>query len=99
MAARGSLGAVSGIANVMPRLVQRLVTGSAHPEADQQRVLALLKILGGYGLTAAFKGLMAMLDDAPGWMRVRPPLVALDAAEYDRLAAQLRDFGIDRDRD
>jgi len=25
--------------------------------------------------------------------------VALDAAEYDRLAAQLRAFGIDRDRD
>jgi 4-hydroxy-tetrahydrodipicolinate synthase len=99
MAARGSLGAVSGIANVMPRLVQRLVVGSTQPEADQQRVLDLLKILGGYGLTAAFKGLMAMLDDAPGWMRVRPPLVTLDAAEYERLAAQLRAFGIDRDCD
>lgn len=99
MAARGSLGAVSGIANLMPRLVQRLVAGSTQPEADQQRVLDLLKILGGYGLTAAFKGLMAMLDDAPGWMRVRPPLVALDAAEYERLAAQLRAFGIDRERD
>ena len=99
MAARGTLGAVSGIANVMPRLVQRLVKGSNEPAADQQRVLALLQILGGYGLTAAFKGVMALLDDAPGWMRVRPPLVPLDAAEYERLVLQLRAFGIDRDRD
>jgi len=99
LAARGSAGAVSGIANVMPRLVQRLVKGSGEPAADQQRVLALLQILGGYGLTAAFKGLMALLDDAPGWMRVRAPLVALDASEYERLAAQLRAFGIDRERD
>jgi len=99
LAARGSLGAVSGIANVMPRLVQRLVKGSGEPAVDQQRVLALLQILGGYGLTAAFKGVMALLDDAPGWMRVRPPLVALDATEYERLAAQLRAFGIDRERD
>lgn len=99
LAARGSLGAVSGIANVMPRLVQRLVKGSGEPAVDQQRVLALLQILGGYGLTAAFKGVMALLDDAPGWMRVRPPLVALDAAEYERLAAQLHAFGIDRERD
>ena len=99
LAARGSLGAVSGIANVMPRLVQRLVKGSGEPAVDQQRVLALLQILGGYGLTAAFKGVMALLDDAPGWMRVRPPLVALEAAEYERLAAQLRAFGIDRERD
>jgi 4-hydroxy-tetrahydrodipicolinate synthase len=99
LAARGSLGAVSGIANVMPRLVQRLVKGSGEPAVDQQRVLALLQILGGYGLTAAFKGVMALLDDAPGWMRVRPPLVALDATEYERLAAQLHAFGIDRERD
>lgn len=99
LAACGSLGAVSGIANVMPRLVQRLVKGSGEPAIDQERVLALLQILGGYGLTAAFKGVMALLDDAPGWMRVRPPLVALDAAEHERLAAQLRAFGIDRERD
>ena len=97
LAARGSLGAVSGVANVMPRLVQRLVKGSSEPAVDQERVLALLKILGGYGLTAAFKGVMALLANEPGWMRVRAPLVALDAAEYERLAAQLRGFGIDRD--
>jgi 4-hydroxy-tetrahydrodipicolinate synthase len=101
LGARGSLGAVSGIANMMPRLVQRLVGQFDAPGAkrDQQRVLALLDILGGYGLTPALKGVMAMLHGDPGWLRVRPPLVPLSAAEYERLSAQVGAYGIDRDAD
>ena len=97
MGARGSTGAVSGIANMMPRLVQRLVGQFAAPGAprDQQRVLALLDILGGYGLIPALKGIMATLQDDRAWLRVRPPLVALDDAQYRRLATQIRAFGID----
>lgn len=99
LGARGSRGAVSGIANVMPRLVQRLVARFGdEPQAahDQQRVRALLDILGGYGLTAAFKGVLAYLHDDPGWLRVRPPLVALAGAEYRRLCAQIEAFVGDR---
>ena len=101
LGARGSTGAVSGIANMMPRLVQRLVGQFAAPEAprDQQRVLALLDILGGYGLIPALKGIMASLHDDRAWLRVRPPLVALSDPEYERLAAQIRTFGIDRNAD
>jgi len=101
LAARGSLGAVSGVGNIAPRLVRRLVTDFNQPNAaaDQQRVLALLQILGGYGLTAAFKGVMALLTDQPGWRRVRAPLVAISDAEFSRLAAQIRAFGLDRQRD
>ena len=101
MAARGSCGAVSGVANVAPRLVQRLVAQHDGPDAarDLRRVQAFLDILGGYGLTAAFKGIMAILHDEPGWRRVRPPLVALDDAEYQRLAAQMSVFALDRSRD
>ena len=97
LAARGARGAVSGVANIMPRLVRRLVEQGAGPgaAADQDRVLALLKILGGYGLTAAFKGVMAQLTGQPGWRRVRAPLVALDDAECARLAAQIDAFGLD----
>jgi len=101
LGARGSTGAVSGIANVMPRLVQRMVTrfDGADAARDQQRVRAFLDILGGYGMTAAFKGIMAFLNDDRGWLRVRPPLVTLSAAEYERLAAQVKAFGIDRRAD
>lgn len=97
----GSKGAVSGLANRVPRLVQRLVQGYAAPGAahDQQRVTALLKILGGYGLTAALKGIMAVHSGQPGWLRVRPPLVALSDAEFTALAAQLRDYAIDPQND
>ncbi len=98
LAGQGAVGAVSGVANVLPRLVQRLVAQAGGPgaAADQQRVLAFLKILGGYGMTAAFKGMMALLTDHPGWRRVRAPLLALDDAEYARLAAQVKAFGLDR---
>ena len=98
LATRGSRGAVSGVANIAPRLVQRLVTDFAQPAAaaDQQRVLALLEILGGYGLTAAFKGIMAILTGHAGWRRVRAPLVAISDAEFDRLATQIRAFDLDR---
>ncbi|WP_280153941.1 dihydrodipicolinate synthase family protein [Piscinibacter sp. XHJ-5] len=101
LGARGSTGAVSGIANVMPRLVHRMVTRFDGPDAerDQQRVRAFLDILGGYGMTAAFKGIMAFLNDDPGWRRVRPPLVPLSDAEYQRLASQMKAFGADRNVD
>lgn len=101
MAALGSVGAVSGVANVLPRLLQRLVAQYDGPDVarDLQRVQEFIAILGGYGMTAAFKGIMALITDAPGWRRVRPPLVALDDAELARLETQWRAFALDRSRD
>jgi 4-hydroxy-tetrahydrodipicolinate synthase len=98
LASRGALGAVSGVGNIAPRLVQRLIEGSDAPGAAvaQQQVLELLAILGGYGLTAAFKSTMALLTGHDGWRRVRAPLVALDDAAHEKLAAQWRAFGLDR---
>lgn len=93
----GSKGAVSGVANMMPRLVQRLV--DAPTERDEQRIAELLSILGGYGLIAALKGVMAALSGNRAWLRVRPPLVALSDAEFQRLAAQIAAFRIDPEND
>ena len=101
MGAQGSVGAISGIANVMPHLIGRLVTqhSGANAERDLQRVLAFIDVLGSYGMTAAFKGVMAFLTGEAGWRRVRPPLVALDDAEIARLAGQMRSFALDRSKD
>jgi 4-hydroxy-tetrahydrodipicolinate synthase len=101
MGARGSLGAVSGIANVMPHLVGRLALaqGDEAAQRDLQRVRAFLDILGGYGMTAAFKAIMAILDGDAGWRRVRAPLVALDDAELARIEAQMAAFALDRSQD
>lgn len=105
LAAQGSIGAVSGVANVMPHLLQRLTArfDAANPDPraarDMARVKAFIDILGGYGMTAAFKGIMAILNDDPGWRRVRAPLVALTDAEFERLQGQMKAFALDRSLD
>jgi 4-hydroxy-tetrahydrodipicolinate synthase len=98
---RGSTGAVSGLANFVPRLVHRLVRDHDAPGAadDQARVLKLLALLGGYALMPALKGIMTILSGDRAWLRVRPPLVALTDAELAALERDVRAFGIDPDRD
>lgn len=101
MALLGTAGAVSGVANLMPRLVGRLISdaGSARAPDELVRVRSLLDMLTPLGLIPAFKAALAGLDDDPGWLRVRPPLVALDAAGAAQLGMQLGSVGIDRSLD
>ena len=96
LAAQGTVGAVSGVANIMPRLVHRLVADytSASAPGDMARMQQFLAILGGYGLTAALKGIMAMTTGHDGWRRVRAPLVALNDTELARLAEQMKVFAL-----
>jgi 4-hydroxy-tetrahydrodipicolinate synthase len=98
---RGSTGAVSGLANFVPRLVHRLVSDYDTPGAadDQARVQRLLALLGGYALMPALKGIMTILGGDKAWLRVRPPLVALSDAELASLEQKVRAFGIDPARD
>lgn len=88
---RGSTGAVSGLANFMPKLVHRLVALPDAPATanDLARVQALLATLGGYALVPALKGVMALLSGHDGWLRVRPPLVALTAERLATLRTEL----------
>jgi 4-hydroxy-tetrahydrodipicolinate synthase len=94
---RGSTGAVSGLANFMPRLVDRLVMqpDAAGTARDLARVKRLLALLGGYPLTPALKGIMAVLSEERAWLRVRPPLVALADEGFAALEREIRAFGID----
>lgn len=94
---RGSTGAVSGLANFMPRLVRRLVAEpDAHGTAKNlARVKQLLAALGGYSLTPALKGIMGVLTGERSWLRVRPPLVALTDDGFAALEREIRAFGID----
>lgn len=97
MGRRGSTGAVSGLANFMPRGVHRLVLSPDAPEtpAERERVLALLSVLTRYPLLPAIKGMMSILSGDRAWLRVRPPLVALTDAEYAELNAQIQALGLD----
>jgi 4-hydroxy-tetrahydrodipicolinate synthase len=97
MGKRGSTGAISGVANFMPRLVKRLVTepGAAATLAERERVVKLIGLLGDYSLMPALKGIMAILSGDKEWLRVRAPLVALTDAEYKALEKSIAAFGID----
>ena len=97
LAARGSRGAVSGLANFMPRVVHRLATepDAARTAADHARVERLLGWLGGYALIPALKAIMAAQTGHTGWLRVRAPLVALDGAQFKSFSQQLAALGLD----
>ena len=101
MARRGSTGAISGLANFLPRMVGRLVSQHDAPttEAERQRIIALIHMLGGYSLMPALKSLMATVSGDTRWLRVRAPLVAVSADEHARLAAAYRQWGINPDAD
>ncbi len=94
VSAFGAKGAVSGIANILPHLVQRLVDDSFKTGADddQRQVQELLDLLRSYGLTAALKAVLAIQRQQRAWLRVRPPLLALSDDQFERLAAQWRAF-------
>lgn len=96
LAGRGSRGAVSGLANFMPRVVHRLATEpeAARSAAEHARVERLLAWLGGYALIPALKAVMAAQTGHTGWLRVRPPLAALDAERFDTFSRELAAHGL-----
>ena len=97
MGRRGSKGAISGIANFMPRVVNRLVTQPDAPTTpgERERIVKLLALLEGYSLLPALKGIMAVLSGDMAWLHVRAPLVALTPAEFKMLEAVVLSVGID----
>ena len=101
MGRRGSTGAISGIANFMPRVVRQLVLQHDAPTtpAQRERILQLLALLDSYSLLPALKGIMAALTGDDAWLRVRAPLVALAPAEFKMIADAVRSVGIDPQRD
>ncbi len=101
MGSRGTQGAISGMANFIPRLVNRLVMEPRLPTTAEERgrVVALLDLLGNYALIPSLKGVMASMTGNHGWLAVRAPLVALTDSEFAALDAALRSFAIDAERE
>jgi 4-hydroxy-tetrahydrodipicolinate synthase len=101
MGRRGSTGAISGLANFMPRVVHRLVSQPDAPAtpAERERVLQLLGLLNDYSLLPALKGIMALQSGQLDWLRVRPPLLALSAVQFKALTKAIQAFGLDSQSD
>ena len=93
----GSTGAISGLANFMPRVVHRMVLSSTAPQTaqDAKRIDGMLQLLKPHSLMPALKGVMAALNHDASWLRVRPPLVAMSSAAYTEFAKEVDAFNID----
>jgi 4-hydroxy-tetrahydrodipicolinate synthase len=93
----GSGGAISGLANFMPRTVRRLVLepDTAQATADLALVERLLAVLRGYALIPSLKAIQAMQTGDAAWRRVRAPLVALDDERYGTLRRELAPLALD----
>ena len=95
----GTNGAVSGVANVMPATVMRLVASRDAVDIEQAlaKTAAYIDLLNATGMLPTFKATMAILTGEDDWANVRAPLVRLSTANIElvrtRLAeAALNDF-------
>jgi 4-hydroxy-tetrahydrodipicolinate synthase len=93
----GSTGAISGLANFMPRVVHRMVLSPTAPQTahDAKRIHDILELLKPHSLMPALKGVMAALTHDASWLRVRAPLVAMTPAAYSEFAKEVDAFNID----
>ena len=101
MGPMGSTGAISGLANFLPRIVHRMVlepTASSTVQ-DAQRVQTILDLLKPHSLMPALKSVMATLHNDNTWLRVRPPLVAMTPEAHAAFAQQVQQFNIDTTRE
>lgn len=84
----GAQGTISGLANVVPRVLARIVgTGEEDP-----RILRMVEELLRFPVTPAVKALVAHHRRDPRWLAARPPLVALDKAGAEHMARAFDDI-------
>jgi len=92
----GGVGTISATANVNPAAIHALFRDWQEPEAEKKQAgLDLVRKTIGekYLMIAALKQTIAIHADDPNWVRVRPPLVALDADQGASLERELSAIG------
>jgi 4-hydroxy-tetrahydrodipicolinate synthase len=78
----GAQGAISGLANVCPEILLKLIeTGE-----DDPRIIELVNEILKFPVTPAVKALIAHRRNDSVWLSVRPPLVALSEDQAGHLA-------------
>ena len=81
----GASGAISGMLNVIPDLMQPLLDGIEEP-----RVNAMVEAVLAHPVTAAVKALVGLRRNDPGaWSRMRAPLASLSEADVRKLGAAI----------
>jgi len=72
----GASGAIAGTGNVIPEVIRAIV----HQGSEQPNLPILIDTLLCYPVIPAVKALIAHRLAAPEWLRVRPPLTAMEAS-------------------
>jgi 4-hydroxy-tetrahydrodipicolinate synthase len=88
----GAQGAISGLANVCPEILLRLIDSSE----DDLRVIELVNEILKFPVTPAVKALLAHRQNDPAWLSVRPPLVALSENQAAHLVQAYQSIVIER---
>lgn len=91
----GGAGCITALANIAAFLDAEICGHwrDERGEAARRQVSALRALIGGPGQIAALKEILARHTGDPAWRNIRPPLVPLDAAAAERLAAGLAALG------
>ncbi len=87
----GGAGTVCGVANLYPAMVQALLQHDVSAESEA-RMGQFLDIAFRQPLIPALKAMLADQTGESGWLRVRPPLVALDDKQRRLLRSALAEF-------
>ena len=93
----GGAGCISATANVNPAAIHALYRHWRDADAEQRQegLNRIRDIFQHYPMIAALKGATAHYGEDPAWLRVRPPLTALDGARLRELSARLGAAGFD----
>ena len=91
----GGVGCISATANVNPNAISSLAAHWQEPDADDRQA-ALDQVRGIFQrrpMIAAMKAAAAHFSGDAQWAALRPPLVALDAAQREGLIQELNSVG------
>jgi 4-hydroxy-tetrahydrodipicolinate synthase len=88
---QGAAGCISATANINSAGIAKLIAGRDAPDAEgvQEKIAQVRRIVQGYPMIAALKGLLARALNDPRWRNIRPPLEALDEARMRKLQSDL----------
>nr|WP_286226147.1 dihydrodipicolinate synthase family protein [Polynucleobacter sp. HIN7] len=88
----GGVGCISATANVNPKAIAQLAARWQESGADalQESLSAVRAIFAQFPMIPGMKAAVAHYSGDPDWLRVRPPLLSLDAEQQNRLVHELQ---------
>ncbi len=91
----GGVGCISATANVNPKAIADLAVRWQDPSADQlqEALSAVRAVFAQFPMIPGMKAAVAHFSKDPEWIRVRPPLLALEPAQQNKLIADLEKIG------